>query len=99
MACGWHYVVAARWREHVVPTLDALSSRRRPLSDPLKLRPILLAAARRGLTFRELAAASVCEPVARAQLLHLIWHRRLGVDLAEPLADRSVVVCAQEAVR
>ncbi len=96
LACGWHYVVAARWREHVTSALDVLSSRRRPLSDPLGLRPALLASARQGLTFGELAAASFCEPVARAQLLHLIWHRRLGVDLAEPLADRSVVVCVRE---
>lgn len=97
LACGWHYVVAARWRPHVLPALDALSSQRRPLLDPLRLRPVLLASARQGLTFGELAAASACEPVARAQLLHLIWHRQLGVDLGQPLADRSVVVCAQGA--
>lgn len=97
LACGWRYAVAGRWREHVVPTLDTLSSQRRQLSDPLGLRPGLLASARQGLTFGELAASSACEPVARAQLLHLIWHRRLGVDLAEPMADRSIVVCAQEA--
>lgn len=39
LACGWHYVVAARWRDHVLSALDALSSRRRPLSDPLGLWP------------------------------------------------------------
>jgi hypothetical protein len=99
LACGWRYAVAATWRKHVVATIDALSSQRRPLSDPLGLRPWLLAAAGRGLTFGELAASSACEPVARAQLLHLLWHRRLGVDLAEPLADRSVVAVAAEAAR
>jgi hypothetical protein len=93
VACGWRYVLAARWREHVPSTLDALSSQRRPLSDPLRLRPGLLAAAARpGARFGQVAAASGCEPVARAQLLHLLWHRRLGIDLAEPLADRSVLV-------
>jgi hypothetical protein len=93
VACGWRYVVAARWREHVPSALDALSSQRRPLSDPLGLRPgLLCAVTRRGVRFGELAAASACEPVARAQLLHLIWHRQLGVDLAEPLADRSILV-------
>jgi len=97
LACGWRYAVAGRWREHVVPALDTLSSQRRRLSDPLGLRPGLLASARQGLTFGELAASSACEPVARAQLLHLIWHRRLGVDLAGPMADRSIVVCAQGA--
>jgi hypothetical protein len=93
VACGWRYAVAARWREHVLAALDALSSQRRPLADPLGLRPGLLAAVRMpGARFGEVAAASGCEPVARAQLLHLIWHRRVGVDLAGPLADRSLLV-------
>jgi hypothetical protein len=93
LACGWRYTVAARWREHVLASLDALSSQRRQLSDPLGLRPGLLAAAeKQGARFGETAAASGCEPVARAQLLHLIWHHRIGIDLAEPLADRSLLV-------
>jgi hypothetical protein len=33
LACGWHYVVVAGWRTHVLAALDALSSQRRPLSD------------------------------------------------------------------
>ncbi len=98
VACGWHYRVVARWRDHVWPAVDALSSQRRPLSDPLGLRPGLLASARQGLTFGELAATAACEPLARAQLLHLIWHRQLGVNLAGPLADRSPVVAAPGAV-
>lgn len=93
LACGWRYAVAARWREHVPASLDALSSQRRPLKDPLGLRPGLLAAAREpGARFGEAAAASGCEPVARAQLLHLIWRRRIGIDLAGPLSDRSLLV-------
>ena len=93
MACGWRYAVAGRWREHVLPALDAVSSQRRPLADPLGLRPGLLAAVRRrGARFGEVAAASGCEPVARAQLLHLIWRRQVGVDLARPLADQSLLV-------
>ena len=93
LACGWRYTVAARWREHVLASLDALSSQRRPLKDPLGLRPGLLAAAGKpGARFGEVAAASGCEPVARAQLLHLIWHRQIGIDLAGPLADRSLLV-------
>jgi hypothetical protein len=92
LACGWGYAVAARWREHVPSSLDALSSQRRPLSDPLGLRPGLVAAAARpGARFGEVAAASGCEPVARAQLLHLIWHRKIGVDFSGPLADRSLL--------
>jgi hypothetical protein len=91
LAFGWRYVVAARWREHVVAALDAFSSQRRPMADPLGLQPVLLDLAREEISFGEAVAASGCEPVARAQLLHLLWRRRLGVDLAEPLADRSVL--------
>ena len=93
LACGWRYTVAARWREPVLASLDALSSQRRPLSDPLGLQPGLLAAAgKQGARFGDAAAASGCEPVARAQLLHLIWRRRIGIDLVQPLADRSLLV-------
>lgn len=95
LACGWHYRIAAGWRENAWAALDAFSSQRRRLPDPLGLRPGLLAAARqRRATFGELAAASGCEPVARAQLLHLLWHRRIGVDLSLPLADSSPVACS-----
>ncbi|WP_456986020.1 TnsA-like heteromeric transposase endonuclease subunit [Kitasatospora sp. cg17-2] len=91
LACGWRYTVVGGWQEHALAALDAFSSRRRPLSDPLELRPGLLVAARDGLTLGELAAVGGCEPVARAQLLHLLWGRSLGVDLRRPLTDRSPV--------
>nr|WP_237547008.1 TnsA-like heteromeric transposase endonuclease subunit [Streptomyces sp. SID161] len=98
LACGWHYTVAARWGDHIYSTPDALSSQRRPLSDPLGLRPALLESARKRLTFGDLAASATYEPLARAQLLHLLWHGRLGVDLTETPADRSVVVAARGVV-
>lgn len=92
LVCGWRYIVAARWREHVPAALDAISSQRRPLADPLGLRPVLLDLVRDGCCrFGEAATAAGFEPVARAQLLHLLWRRKLGVDLAEPLGDRSVL--------
>ena len=98
-ACGWAYVVVGRWREHVVPAVDAISSQRRPLRDPLGLQPSLLAAAAGGLTFGELAESTPYEPVARAQLLYLLWHRRLGADLSRPLGDGSAVRVAAGARR
>jgi hypothetical protein len=95
LAFGWHYVLAARWRDHVPAAVDAFSSQRRELPDPLGLRPVVLDLARSGkASFGEVAAASGCEPVARAQLLHLLWRRQLGVDLAEPLADSSMLALA-----
>jgi hypothetical protein len=58
-----------------------------------------VAAASGGLTFGELAASSPYEPVARAQLLHLLWHRRLGVNLSQPLGDGSAVRVAAGVLR
>jgi hypothetical protein len=96
-ACGWGYVVAAGWHEHAWAALDAFSSQRRRLADPLGLRPELLAGATSGaVTFGELAARTRCEPVARAQLLHLVWHRKLGTDLTRPLGDHSRIIGAGE---
>jgi hypothetical protein len=88
LACG-RYTVVGRWRDNVLTAVDTMSSQRRPLSDPLALRPTLLGAAAGGRTFGELAAASRCPPVARAQLLHLLW--KLGIDVSRPLADSSAV--------
>ncbi|MBT2449659.1 TnsA-like heteromeric transposase endonuclease subunit [Streptomyces sp. ISL-43] len=96
LTCGWHYTVAAGWRPHVLMSVDEMSSRRRPLADPLGVQTGLFAGAGEGLTFGEIAAGSAFEPVARAHLLHLLWHRRLGVDLNQPLADRSTVVLGSE---
>lgn len=95
LAAGWRYAVFCGWRPHVMATLDVLSSQRRALEDRLGLVPQLLAAAGTGpLRFDDLAGATSCPAVARAFALHLIWHRRLGIDLAEPLAGRTMVELA-----
>ncbi|GAA3069924.1 hypothetical protein GCM10017562_41070 [Streptomyces roseofulvus] len=94
LVAGWHYVVVAGWRPHVLSGLDAMYARRGSSGDPLGLRPVLLARAAAGVTFGELAYGCEYWPVARAQLLHLLWHRRLGVDLAVPLTDDSLIVRA-----
>jgi hypothetical protein len=79
----------------VTATLDVLSSQRRPMEDRLGLVPQLLAAAGTGpLRFDDLADATSCPAVARALALRLIWQRRLGIDLAEPLAGRAMVELA-----
>lgn len=92
LAAGWRYSVICGWRPHVMATLDMLSSQRRPLADPLGLAPQLLAAAGAGpLVFDDLAGATSCPAVARAHALHLIWHRRLGIDLAGPLTGQAMV--------
>jgi hypothetical protein len=92
LAAGWRYGVVAGWRPHVLTNLDTLASQRRPLADPLGIQPQLLEAAAQGpLPFSELVAATSYPAVARAHALHLIWHRRLAIDLARPLGDRTPI--------
>ncbi|PVE04523.1 hypothetical protein Y717_11480 [Streptomyces scopuliridis RB72] len=97
LAVGWRYTVVTGWRPHVATNLDSLYSRRRAMTDPLGLKATLLKASQAPgspFTFRELAVGSGIEAVARAVLLHLLWHRQLGIDLSEPLEDRTVVWAA-----
>jgi hypothetical protein len=98
LAAGWRYSVAVGWRPHVLSVVDAVSAQRRPLQDPLGLQGQLLEAARAGARpFGELAGGTPLPAVARAHALHLLWHRRLGVDLARPLGDDSLVWAAGDA--
>jgi len=95
LACGWRYLVVTGWRRHVLSSLDSLSAQRRRLDDRLGVQHELLAAARCAPTrFGDLVAATALPAVARAHALHLIWHRRLGIDLAAPLTDATVVWAA-----
>jgi hypothetical protein len=92
LACGWRYGVVGGWQPHVMTTLDTLSAQRRPLSDPLGLAEALLGAAADGpARFADLVAATSWPAVARAFAIHLIWHRLLAIDLAEPFGDSSLV--------
>jgi hypothetical protein len=89
-AAGWRYDVVAGWQPSVVSVLDQLSAQRRPLTDSLGLRGQLGEAAD-GTSFGQLVESSSLPVVARAQALHLLWHRRLGTDLGRPLTDASPV--------
>jgi hypothetical protein len=95
LAAGWRYAVVTEWRGQVLATLDALSAQRRPLVDRLGLQAGLVAAAAAGpCAFGALVAATSLPAVARAHALHLLWQRQLGVDLAAPLGDTSLVWAA-----
>jgi hypothetical protein len=62
------------------------------LADPLGIQRELVAAAAAGpRRLADLVAATRLPALGRAHALHLTWHRRLGVDLAEPLADAATV--------
>jgi len=92
--------VVTGWRTHVLATLDTLSSARRPLQDPARLQAQLLAATSDGpMAFRDLVEATDLPAVARPHALHLLWRRRLGVDLVAPLGDASTVwpICERAA--
>lgn len=94
---GWRYTLVSGWRPHTLSTVDTLSAHRRPLIDRLGLVEVLLAAvAERPRSFGELAELAVAPPVARAYLLHLMWHRRLGFDLSRPLSDSTMVVSSHQ---
>ncbi|MFQ6855707.1 TnsA-like heteromeric transposase endonuclease subunit [Streptomyces sp. 35M1] len=89
-AVGWRYLVTSGWRRQVLTSLDALSARRRPMSDRLGLQGELLELLReRPRRFGELAEATSPPAVARAHAVHLLWHRRLAMDLAQPLDDAT----------
>ncbi|MGW2939026.1 TnsA-like heteromeric transposase endonuclease subunit [Streptomyces sp. NPDC001156] len=89
-AAGWRYVVVTGWRRHVAAGLDALSARRRPMADRLGLHGELLELVQeRPRRFGELVDATSLPAVARAHAVHLLCHRQMAVDLAQPLGDAA----------
>jgi hypothetical protein len=89
---GWRYAVVTGWRPHVSANLDALSAQRRPLVDPFGIQEQLLAlVAARPRPFGQIVADSSSPPMARAHAVHLLWGRRLAMDLARRLCDASTV--------
>ncbi|MFE4258194.1 TnsA-like heteromeric transposase endonuclease subunit [Streptomyces sp. NPDC056883] len=98
-AAGWRYVVVAGWRRQVGAGLDALSARRRPMADPLDLQgQVLNLVEERPRLFGDLVAATSVPAAARAYAVHLLWHRRLAMDLAQPLADTTWIYAAGRTV-
>jgi hypothetical protein len=92
LAVGWRYRVVVGWLPQVCTTLEDLSQRRRDPGDRFSLRPALMGSAARGpIAFGDLATSTELPAVARAQAIYLLWHRRLGMDLAEPLTDHAVI--------
>lgn len=95
LACGWRYAVVVGWRRQVLTVLDDLSAQRRPLADQFGVQDALLRAVSGGpQRFGELVAATRMPAVARAHARHLLWHRKLGIDLSTPLGDSSLVWAA-----
>jgi hypothetical protein len=91
LAAGWRYVVVTGWRAHVMANLDAFSAQRRPLADTTGLQVELVRAAATPTPFGELVGRASLPALARAHALHLLWKRRLGVDVMRPLNDASRV--------
>ncbi|MGW2335808.1 TnsA-like heteromeric transposase endonuclease subunit [Streptomyces sp. NPDC001685] len=92
LVAGWNYSVVTGWRQHIVSIVDSLSAGRRDLTDQLGLQEEMVQAAASGpLPFGELVEQCSYPVIARAHALHLLWHRRLGVDLSAPLTDSSLV--------
>ena len=92
LSCGWGYLVVTGWRRQVQATLDALSAQRRALQDQLGLQDQLLRAVRDGaLPFGDLVRRTDYPAIGRAHAIHLLWHRKLGMNLARPLGDQSLI--------
>ncbi|MFD4010512.1 hypothetical protein ACFWRX_09525 [Streptomyces albidoflavus] len=89
-AVGWRYLVASGWRRQVLTGLDALSARRRPMSDRLGLQKELLASVgEHPRRFGKLVEETSLPAVARTHAVHLLWHRLLAMDLSQPLGDST----------
>ncbi len=96
----WSYSVVAGWAPHVVSVMDAFSAQRRELTDRLGLEGQLLSAVVTGpRRFADLVNAASLPAVARAHALHLLWHRRLGIELGSPLSDETLVFAGWESAR
>lgn len=93
---GWGYLVVTGWHPFTTATVDSFSAQRRPLTDRLNMVSTLLdvASTTTPQSFAALAAATRAPAIARAYLLSLLWHRRLGMDLRAPLADDTLLVVA-----
>ncbi|MFG2692970.1 hypothetical protein ACIHEI_34340 [Kitasatospora sp. NPDC051984] len=80
----------AGWQRRVLTGLDALSARRRQMTDQLGLQSELMElVGERPRRLGDLVEATSLPAAARAYAVHLPWHRRLAVDLARPLGDDS----------
>jgi hypothetical protein len=92
LTLGRRYAVVTGWRAHVSCTLHALPAQWRTLSDPPGMTQQVLAAVAAGLRrFAEVVESTTVPRSGRAFLLHLLWHRRLGMDLGAPLADATLI--------
>ncbi|MFF3663898.1 TnsA-like heteromeric transposase endonuclease subunit [Streptomyces olivochromogenes] len=92
LSAGWRYGVVVGWRQHVLTNVDALSAERRPLPDVLGIQGQLQESAAQGpLPYGELVERCCLPAIGRAHAIHLLWNRRLGVDLSVPFGNASMV--------
>ncbi|MGX1487829.1 hypothetical protein [Streptomyces tendae] len=62
------------------------------MADPLGLeRQLLTAVGQRPWRFAELVDQTQVPAVARTHAVHLLWHRRMAVDLTLPFGDATWV--------
>ncbi|OAP24938.1 hypothetical protein A4R44_04453 [Amycolatopsis sp. M39] len=100
LVLGWGYLVVTGRMPHVADTVDQFSAQRRPLTDRLGIKESLLAClAERPELSGELTATTIAPPIARAGLPHLLWPREVGMNLASPLSDRTLIASARSTGR
>ncbi|MEU7577674.1 TnsA-like heteromeric transposase endonuclease subunit [Streptomyces sp. NPDC041068] len=89
-SAGWRYAVVTGWRRQVIAGIDTLSARRRSMTDRLGLQRQLLDGVRgQPQRFGDLVTGTDLPQVARTHAIHLLWHGRLAMDLAQPFKDAT----------
>lgn len=91
---GWSHRVETEPEPVFLANLRALAGfRRQPFGFEM-VAPALLDACRQPTTFGQLVCAAEPKVLARPAILHLLWQRRLQVDMALPLSEQTVVSVA-----
>jgi hypothetical protein len=97
LALGWRYAAVTGWQPHIITNLDALAAQRRRLEDPLGMAERILACITDGpRPFGEIVNSTSAAPIARAHLLNLLWSRRVGISMVDPLSDAAMVYGSHE---
>lgn len=90
-AAGWQVHTVVGYPPLALPIVEACAAGRHA-PDRIGIEDEIRQALADGpLPFHEAAAATVCDPFARAMLRAMIWHRQVSVDLNRRLNDRTVV--------
>lgn len=97
LAAGWRYAAVIGWHPYGVSVLRNFAAERRPLSNVRNMIGQVLSTVEEGpRLFAEIAEATSYPVIARAYTRHLLWHRRLSIELGAPFGDATMVYRVEE---